>query len=89
MPKHTFFGLDTTSSVDVNELALTVKGLILGASSGIIFLASLKGITILPTDVQTFALNISTMVSGAGIVISSIATTYGLLRKVIVHPITN
>ena len=73
-----------TSSEDVNKLADTVKGVIVGASSIIIFVASYKGITVTEAGVTAFAQQIGTTVGLVGTTIGSIWTLYGLIKKGVV-----
>ena len=84
MAKYKLGGINLSSSVNQEEIATSVKGVILGLSSVIVFVSSLYGVAILPEDVANFATQIGTMVSGIGLAVSSLVTLYGLLRKIIV-----
>lgn len=73
-----------SSSVDSQKLATTVQGVILGASSLIIFLGAYFGHTILPDQIESFATNIGVTISAATAVISTLAVVFGVLRKIVV-----
>lgn len=78
-----------TSSEDVNKLADTVKGVIVGASSIIIFIASLKGITVTQAGVMQFAQQAGTTIGAFGTAVGAIWTTYGLLKKIAIRVFSN
>ncbi len=67
-----------SSSEDPEKLASTVKGLIVGGATLIIFLASKFGFEISTEQVTQIAID-------AGMIVSTIWTLYGLLKKVIVR----
>lgn len=73
-----------TSSEDYNKLADTVKGALIGASSIIIFVASLKGITVTEAGIMQFAQQAGTTIGAFGTVVGGIWTLYGLLKKGII-----
>lgn len=73
-----------SSSENPQALADTVKGVIITASSAIIFFAALKGITVTQAGVEAFAQQIGTTVSAVTFAVGTVWTTYGLLKKLVV-----
>ena len=75
--KKLFGAVDLTSSNGTGELAKTVEGLIISASSLIIFFAAKYfGVTLLHADVSVYATQL-------GLSIGGIVTLFGLIRKVV------
>lgn len=70
-----------TSSEDYNKLADTVKGVIVGLSSLIIFFAAMKGITVTEAGVLAFAQQAGTTIGAVGTAVGAIFTLYGLIKK--------
>lgn len=66
-----------SSSENPEKLADTVKGVILGLSVLIIFVAKLGGIEIGTEEITNFAI-------GAGTAVSSLLVFYGLVKKIII-----
>jgi hypothetical protein len=78
-------GFSIASSEDMNKLADTVKGILIGLSSVIIFVASLKGIPISEAQVLLFAKQAGTTIGAFGAAVGAITTLYGLLKKAIIR----
>lgn len=83
--KKLFGVVDVSSSVDPEALGKTVEGIIGGISSLVILFATFQGVVILPTEWQALAANIGATTAATGVAISSIITTYGLIRKLLVR----
>lgn len=88
-PKYKLAGINISSSVDYNQLSKTVEGIILTLSSVIIMVASIKGVVILPEQIQAFAANAATTVSAFGVMIGAITALAGAIRKFLVMCSTN
>lgn len=71
------------SSVDPEQLSLTVKSVIIGLGGIITIIFSLFGIAILPDQIQQFGQMVGAIVGLAVTFGSSITTIYGLIRKVL------
>jgi len=77
MSKYKLGGISLSSSVDSDDLALSVKSVILGLSSIIIMLSSHYGYSVTEVQVQFAA-------GQFFLAISSIGFIFGLVRKVVV-----
>lgn len=66
-----------SSSDNPQQLADTVKGLLIGASGLIIYLASLMGIELINEQISAFAAVLATS-------ISAVWTLFGLIKKIVV-----
>ena len=69
------------SSADPSEAALTVKGLVVGAGTYIIFFAGLFHITVGTPDIANLANQGALIAGGFLMVVSGITTLYGIYRK--------
>jgi hypothetical protein len=73
-----------SSSENPQELAKTVEGIIVGLSSIIIFIASLKGISVGQDQVLAFAQQAGVTVGAFGTAIGGVIFLFGVIRKIIV-----
>jgi hypothetical protein len=77
MNKKLFGSVDITSSNGTGELAKTVEGLIISASSLIIFFsAKWFGVSLLDTQISLFA-------TQAGLAVGSLVFFFGIIRKLL------
>lgn len=82
MEKRFRFGLG--SSTNPQQLGVMVQGLILSLGSVIILVAGLFGIQLLPADIQLLAIETAAFATQAGLVVGSLVTMFGLIRKFVV-----
>ena len=73
-----------TSSVDSEKLSLTIKGLLTGLIPIFLLLTQFKGVSISEIEVFGIIDGIGVVIMAATALISSIATLYGLVRKIMV-----
>lgn len=66
-----------SSSENPQKLADTVKGLIIGSSALIIYIAHLFGVELITEQISEFAIVLSTSAA-------SILTIYGLVKKIVI-----
>ncbi|HDZ18826.1 hypothetical protein LCGC14_0641640 [marine sediment metagenome] len=73
-----------TSSVDSEKLSLTIKGLLTGLIPIFLLLTQFKGVSISEIEISGIIDGIGVVIMAATALISSIATLYGLVRKIMV-----
>lgn len=73
------------SSVDPNELALTIKGLLVGLVPILMLLVGLNHISVGQDQVSGIIDALSNIVIGIGSVVSSVMVAWGLIRKLLVE----
>lgn len=69
------------SSVNPEQLALTIKGLLVGLIPAILLIAKLKGIELAAGDLQAGVDAIVNVIIAGGAFVSAVLTVWGLLRK--------
>lgn len=69
------------SSVDPEKLALTVKGLLGGVATLILFYAKVKGVALTDGELQNIINAVGDIIVYGGALISSLAFLAGLFRK--------
>ncbi len=72
------------SSVDPEKLSLTVKGVLGGAATLILLLATSFGVSVSQGDLQTAIDGIGDLIVAIGGIVSTAAVVYGAVRKIVV-----